>query len=123
MDKLPEPEFGRDPNWPRLLTGVGPLMAQNQSKSNMYFMALTAASLFRYYREVTFYKKNYAVSAAVTLGFIFASYNIARFLGDDPFVLAAHENNVREENFINEYTTLYKESKEKGLHLPNNLII
>ena len=63
------------------------------------------------------------MSAGVTLGFIFASYNIARFLGDDPFVLAAHENNVREENFINEYTTLYKESKEKGLHLPNNLII
>ncbi|NCP98613.1 hypothetical protein GW820_07100 [archaeon] len=123
MDKLPEPEFGRDLNWPRLLTGVDPLIQQSNGKFNMYFLGLSVASLFRYYREVTFYKKNYAMAAGVTVGFLFSSYNIAKFLCDDPYVLAAAENNVNEEKFISEYTSLYKNAKEKGLHIPNNLIV
>jgi len=123
MDKLPEPDFGRDLNWPRIKTGVEPLLAQSNKKANMLFLGLTAASLFRYYREVTFYKKNYMMSAGVALGFIFASYNLARFLSDDPYVLAAERNNHSEEKFIVEYTTMYKESKEKGLNIPNNIIV
>jgi len=123
MDKLPEPEFGRDPHWPRLLTGVEPLLNQGNSKSNTWFLGLSAVSLLRYYREVTFYKKNYLLTAGVTAGFLFASYNISRMLQEDPFVLAANENNRREEEFIKEYMRLYKSAKEKGLLLPNNLIV
>ena len=123
MDKLPEPEFGTNPNWPRLLTGVEPLLAQSQSKANMWFLGLSAASLYRYYREVTFYKKNYVMTAGVTLGFLFASYNIARMIHDDPYVLAAQKNNRREEEFINDYITLYRSAKEKGLAVPHNLVV
>jgi len=63
------------------------------------------------------------LTAGVTAGFLFASYNISRMLQEDPFVLAANENNRREEEFIKEYMRLYKSSKEKGLILPNNLIV
>ncbi len=122
MDKLPEPEFGRDANWPRKVTGVKPLLTAGRKKSTLFFFGLSALSLFRYHREVTFYKKNYPVAAGVTFGFLFASYNIAKFLAEDPFVLAAEENNKREQAFIDEYLGLYHSAREKGLVVPNEIL-
>jgi len=40
------------------------------------------------------------LTAGVTAGFLFASYNISRKLQEDPFVLAANKNNRREDEFI-----------------------
>ena len=123
MDKLPEPEFGRDKNWPRLLTGVEELQAVSESKYQQYFVVFSAASIFRYWREVTFYKKNYLTFLGVAGAFVFSSHNIAKFLTDDPYVLAAEENNRREREFIGQYKTQYSNAKKKNIDIPNSLVL
>ena len=122
MDKLPEPEFGRDQNWPRLLTGTEPLLAEGKRSSMKWFAALSAISIFRYWREVTFYKKNYQQSAFFFAGFLFASYQIAHLINEDPYILAAEENNKREEKFISDYVNLYKNARGKGLIVPGEFL-
>jgi len=122
MDKLPEPEFGRDENWSRLLTGVEEQMAVCETKYFKLFPVLAAGSIFRYYREITFYKKNYVTSFGIFAAFLFSSHNIAKFLSEDPFLLAAEENNKREQEFITSYKALYSNARRSNLDIPNGLI-
>ena len=57
MDKLPEPEFIPNKNWPRLMTGVEDYINSKEKNRQLPFLGFSAGSIFRYWREVTFYKK------------------------------------------------------------------
>jgi hypothetical protein len=123
MDKLPEPEFTPDQKWKRLLHGTEPLLTESEKSFYKWFGVLTAGSIYKYWREITFYKKNYLQFLAIAGLFTFTSYNIAKLMSEDPYVLAAVKNNEAERQYINSYRALYKEFKAKNLQIPNNLIL
>ena len=123
MDKLPEPEFEADKNWNRLLHGTEPLLKESETSFYKWFAFLTSVSVYKYWREKTYYKKNYSQFALVASLFTFSSYNIARLMTEDPYVLAAVKNNENELNYIDSYRALFKEFNDKHLTLPNNLIL
>jgi hypothetical protein len=122
MDKLPEPEFTPDKNWPRLLHGVKEMRADNDLTFKKAFAGLTFLTCFRYLREITYYKKNYATSAVAIPLLVFSSYNLARAYAYDPYVLAAEKNNAAELEYISTYKSLYKKAKSQNLEVPNELI-
>lgn len=123
MDKLPEPEFTPDKTWPRFLHGTEPMVSQSRKKYMYWFTALSAGSIYKFWREITFYNKNMTQFAVVAALFAFTSYNIAKLRTEDPFVLAAVRNNEAEKKYIEEYRNLYKEARAKGISIPNNLIL
>lgn len=122
MDKLPEPEFTNDKTWPRLMHGVKELRDENDRKFKNTFLGLSFLTCFRYIREVTYYKKNYVVSAAIVPLLVFSSYQLAKFYAYDPYVLAAEKNNKAEIEYIQKYKSLYKKAKSLHLEVPNELI-
>ena len=122
MDKLQEPQFESDHNWKRLLLGTEPVRNQMDDKAQNLFLILSGLSVFRYVREVTFYKKNYFSTLFICSGFILSSYNISKFFKEDSYVVAAEENNKNELNYIREYKNLFIEARDKKLELPQNLI-
>lgn len=122
MDKLQEPEFRADQEFPRLLHGVEELKNSSYVKFQKYFFVLSAASIYRYYREVYFYQGNFPKFLAVAAAFTFSSYQIAQYLTEDPFVLAAELNNQREREYITRYGELYRRAKHKKITIPDNLI-
>ena len=122
MDKLPEPEFTPDKNWPRLLHGVKELKEENDLKFKKTFIGLSFLTCYRYIREITYYKKNYLTSAAVVPLFIWSSYQLARAYSYDPYVLAAEKNNKAELEYISTYKSLYKKAKAQHIEVPDELI-
>jgi hypothetical protein len=122
MDKLNEPSFDRDRIWPRYLLGVDEAKKNKAAKYPLYFGVLAGASIYRYWREITFYRNNWATFALIAPAFLFSSYMIARTLTTDPYIEAAETNNIKEKDFINEYRSLYKDAKRKGIEIPDHLI-
>lgn len=123
MDKLPEPEFIPNKNWPRLMTGVEDYINSKEKNRHLLFLGFSAASIFRYWREVTFYKKNNLFFlGAVVPTFLFTSYQLARFLTHDPHAYAAIRNNENELKYQDEYKQLWRESKKKNVEIPDDLI-
>ena len=87
MDKLPEPEFKKDKSWPRLSVDVDEQIANKGKYFYPYFGGLAAISIFRYWREITFYKKDHLIfSSLIVPTFIFSSWAIAKFLTTDPYL-------------------------------------
>jgi hypothetical protein len=122
MDQLQEPKFQPDSNWRRLLHGTDTLRKQMDEQANNTFYILSFLSCGRYLREVTYYKKNYLLSMLICAGFVASSYCISRKLKEDPFVVAAEENNKKELAYKDEYKRLFLEAEKKNLQLPENLI-
>lgn len=123
MDKLPEPEFTPDKKWKRLMHGTEPLLKESETSFYKWFGILTAGSIYKYWREVTFYKKNFAQFAVIAGLFTFSSYNLAKLMTEDAYVLAAVKNNEAEREYIESYKGLSKEIKAKNLTTPINLIL
>ena len=123
MDKLSEPEFSSNKNWPRLKIGVEEYIQSKEKNRQLLFVGFSAASIFRYYREVTFYKKNLPFFlVAVVPTFIFTSYQMSRFLTHDPHAYAALRNNENEVKYQEEYRQLWKTAKSKNVEIPDELI-
>ena len=122
MDKLQEPDFTPDKEFPRLLNGVEDLKISALPKFQKYFLFLSAASVYRYYREIYFYKGGFPQLLAIGAAFTFTSYQLAKYLTEDPFVVAAEMNNERERQYISRYSELYKRSKNINMRLPDYLI-
>jgi hypothetical protein len=123
MDKLPEPEFQKDKNWPRLLHGVEEHIEKTEKNILPYFAFFSAASIFRYWREVTFYKKNYPIFFLVIVpGFLFSSFQLAKFLNYDTYGVAALKNNENERNFLEKTKHIVREYKKKNIRIPDELI-
>lgn len=123
MDKLPEPEFIPNNNWPRLMTGVEDDINLKEKNRNLLFLGFSGASIFRYWREVTFYKKNnlYFLGAVIPT-FFFTSYVLAKYLTYDPYAYAALRNNENELKYQEEYKQLWREYKKKNIEIPDDLI-
>jgi hypothetical protein len=123
MDKLPEPEFENDKNWPRLKLGVDDYVKKKEARLLPLTIFFASASIWRYGREIYFYKKNALFFFPVVIPtFIFASYNLARFLCFDPHAYAAQRNNINENMYIEHYRGLYKEAQRKNIAIPDALI-
>jgi len=123
MDKLPEPEFSLHKNWPRLLLGVEDYITKKESNRYPLFFLFSAASIFRYWREVTFYKHNNAMFIFVVVPtFLFSSYQLSRFLTYDAHAYAALRNNQNELAYQEEYKALWMEAKKKNIEIPDHLI-
>lgn len=122
MDQLQEPKFAPDSNWKRFLHGVEPMRKDIDIKIRNLFLILSGLSCYRYLREVTYYKKNYVASLLICSGFVLSSFNIAKFLKEDPFVVAAESNNINETKYKEEYRKLFVEASSKKLELPQSLI-
>ena len=122
MDKLPEPEFVQDKQWPRLLHGVNERKEECKLSYTKKFAVLSFLTSFRYLREITYYQKNYATTAIVVPLLILSSHFIAQSQDICPYVLAAERNNERELDFIAKYKHLYKEAKSHKIDLPDHLI-
>jgi hypothetical protein len=122
MDQLQEPKFQYDSNWKRILHGSDTLRKQMDQKANKTFYILSFLSCARYLREVTFYKKNYFMSIFICAGFIGSSYSISKMMKEDPFVVAAEENNKKELAYIEEYKKLFLEAERKNIQIPEDLI-
>jgi len=124
MDRLNEPEFVNDKHWHRKKVGVESYITNKEKNMNYIFYALAALSIGRYYREITFYKKNIGMFLfAIVPTFSFTSYQISRFICRDPHAYAALENNSKEDEFINEFSAKWKESKKKQIQIPDNVIL
>jgi hypothetical protein len=123
MDKLPEPSFENDPKWPRKRLGAEEMLKQKKSTATKIFYVLAGLSLFRYYREITFYQHNYSKFLFLIVPtFLFSSYALGQ-LKIDSYVYAANLNNQNEEEYIRQYRDLWKEAKRKNIQLPDNLIL
>lgn len=122
MDKLPEPEYQTDKNWKRLLLGLNEERSKQEIPFYKTFIALSALTCYKYFREVTFYQKNYMKTIFVLSGFVFTSYQIALSKAYTPFLLAAEKNNENEKDFISKYKALYKEAKAKQIEVPDHLL-
>ena len=122
MDKLPEPEFQCDKNWPRLCVGTQEMRLTSECKYQKTFGFLALLTSYRYLRNITYYKKNFLLTALIVPSFVLSSHFIASFHSYDPFLLAAERNNQAELNYINRYKTLYREAKTKGIEIPDHLI-
>lgn len=122
MDKLPEPEFKNDLNWPRLKVGVEEYMKSKESRRNFYFLLFSTVSSLRYYREITYYRKNFLFTAGIIPLFIISSYGMASYITSDPYAIAALENNECEKRYILKLKNLLSEAKKKGIEIPDNLI-
>lgn len=120
MDKLPEPDFKSDPNWPRLLLGVDSAKSANEQKYLKTFTALSLLTSFRYLREVTYYKKNLAQTAVVLPLLLLSSHFLAQYNSFCPYVLAAEKNNQREREYIQKYKSLLRQLDSK---VPDDLIL
>ncbi len=123
MDKLPEPEFSRDKNWPRLLTGVEDFISNREKNRHILFALFSGASIYRYWREVTFYRNNHGTFMLLVVPtFLFTSYQLARFLTYDAHAYAALRNNQNEQSYQDQYRALWKEAKKKNIDFPDHLI-
>lgn len=123
MDKLPEPEFANDKHWPRLLLGVSDYIQEKEKNRHIIFGALAAGSIFRYWREITFYKKNNGMFLFVIVpSFLFSAYQAARFWTHDAHAYAAQLNNENEAKYQEEYRNLWREAKRKNIEIPDHLI-
>ena len=122
MDKLQEPVFTSDKEFPRLLLGVDELKNSSYVNFQKYFLAISAASIFRYYREVYYYQRNLPKFLAVSAAFTFSSYQIAKYLTEDPFVIAAEINNQNEREYITRYGELYRRARQSKITIPDHLI-
>jgi len=122
MDKLNEPEFPRDKNWPRIFLGTQELRSKQDTKYTKVLLVFGGFSVFRYLREVTFYKKNYLQTAAFIPLFLLSSHWIAQNWAYDPYLIAAERNNEKERTYITKYKSLMREAKSKGLVVPDYLV-
>jgi len=122
MDKLPEPEYKTDKNWKRLIIGLNEERSNQEVTFYKTFLALSGLTCYKYFREVTFYKKNFMMSLLVMSGFVFTSYQIALSRAYSPFLIAAERNNENEKDFISKYKSLYKEAKSKQIEVPDELL-
>jgi hypothetical protein len=123
MDKLPEPHFESDKNWPRLKHGVQDFISKKQGNLWYYAAGLGAVSIGRYWREITFYKKDHPFFLFVVVPtFLFSSYQIATSLTHDSHADAALKNNEKEQKYIESYRSLWKEAKKKNVEIPDELI-
>ena len=120
MNKLPEPDFLPDNDWPRLKHGDQTMKAENKQQYLKWFYGLAALTSFRYLREITYYKKNVQTVVVVPL-LVLGSHFIAETKYDKN-VLATEENNRREREYITKYKALYKHCKTNNIHIPDNLI-
>jgi len=121
MNKLPEPDLPKDIYWPRLQHGVQEMKDENTKNYWKWFVVVGGLASFRYLREVTFYKKNFAQTAVMVPLLLLSSHFIAE-TKFDKYVLAAEENNKREQEYITKYKSLYKKAKANNIALPDNLI-
>jgi|LauGreDrversion4_2_1035121.scaffolds.fasta_scaffold623924_2 hypothetical protein len=123
MDKLPEPEFQRDKNWPRLLHGVEQHIEKAEKNRLTHFALFSSLSIFRYWREVTFYKKNYPIFFMLVVpGFLFTSWELAKFINYDTYAVAALKNNEEERRYLEEAKHIVREYKKKSIRIPDELI-
>jgi hypothetical protein len=123
MDKLPEPTFDNDKTFPRLKLGVQPYIEEKEKNLKYFFFGLSALSVGRYWREITFYKKDHPFFLLVIVPtFIFSSYQIANFLSHDAHAYAASKNNDAERKYIENYKSLWREAKKKNIEIPDELI-
>jgi hypothetical protein len=123
MDKLSEPEFESDRNWPRMKLGVEDYIAKKEKNQPIFFGLLSLLSIGRYWREITFYKKDYPLFvAAIIPTFLFTSYQISKYLVHDPYAYAALDNNEEERKYIENYRSLWREAKKKNIEIPNHLL-
>jgi hypothetical protein len=122
MDKLQEPAFTSDKEFPRLLHGVEELKNSSYVNFQKYFLAISAASIFRYYREVYYYQRNFPKFLAISAAFTFSSYQLAKYLTEDPFVVAADMNNQNEREYITRYGDLYRKARQSNITIPDHLI-
>ena len=123
MDKLPEPCFDNDKNWPRLKVDVHSYIQNKEKNFNLFFYGLSALSIGRYWREINFYKKDHPFFLLVIVPtFIFSSYQIANFLTHDRHAYAALKNNEEERKYIENYKSLWREAKKKNIEIPDELV-
>ena len=123
MDKLSEPEFESDLNWPRIKQGVEEYIKASETKKNAYFAFFSAASIYRYYREINFYVKNNSFFYFLIIPtFAFSSYQLATYLTYDPYAIAALKNNEMEKQYIEGLKKVWNEAKNKNIELPDRLI-
>ncbi len=122
MDKLPEPEFQQDKIFPRRLLGVENDLPAQHTKYYKLFGLISAISIGKYYRDITFYDKNILKFVGVAAAFGLAAHTIASYLAYDSFHTAALRNNKNEEQFIQEYGKLLKEAKTKDVKIPDELL-
>src|SRR4051812_36899950 len=124
MDKLPEPHFDSDKNWPRMRVGVNDYIKSKECKLYFYFSLFAGASIYRYYREIFFYKKNSIFFLAVVIPtFAFTSYQLANFLVHDTYAYAALTNNKSELEFRNDLKNKWKEAKRRNIKLSDDIVL
>jgi len=123
MDKLPEPYFESDKNWPRLKLGVDEHNLKQRTNFLPYFAVLSAGSIYRYWREVAYYRKNNTFFVFVVVPtFLFSSYQLADYLNRDVYGVVAARNNENERKYIEEYRNLWREAKRRNLEVPDHLV-
>jgi hypothetical protein len=122
MDKLPEPEFQNDKMFPRLKLGVENDLPAMKKKYLFFFATIAGISIGKYYRDITFYDRNFAKFLAIGAVFGFAAHSIASYLAYDPYHLAALRNNQNEEEFIRKYGELLREYRNKNVKVPEHLL-
>jgi hypothetical protein len=122
MDKLPEPEFEQDKIFPRRFLGVEKDLPAQNFKYYKFLTLISAISIGKFYRDITFYDRNLLKFIGIATAFTFAAHSIASYIAYDPFHSAALRNNKHEEEFIKEYGKLLKEAKNKNVKIPDELL-
>jgi hypothetical protein len=122
MDKLPEPEFEQDKIFPRKLLGIERDLPVQNFKFYKFFTLISAISIGKYYRDITFYDKKFLKFFGIATAFAFGAHSIASYIAYDSFHTAALRNNKNEEEFIKEYGKLLKEAKNKDVRIPDELL-
>lgn len=124
MDKLDEPTYQADPVWKRIRYGAEEQIQSKQTKRHLLFWTITTLSLYRFYRERTFYNKQMDIFVGIIVpSFLFSSWQIACYLTAQPFAISTVKNNGLERSFIDQYGELYKTANQKGLKVPNELLL
>lgn len=123
MDKLPEPSFSKDPNYSRKFVGLDDYIAQRNKNYLAWLGIFSFGSIYRYWREVTFYKKDHVFFFCVIVpGFLFTSYQLAYLTAFEPYGEAAVINNEKEDEFLAEYGKYYREARRNNVEIPSNYL-
>jgi hypothetical protein len=124
MDKLSEPSFENDKQWPRLKLGVKEYIKDKEKYLIPTFLILAGLSCGRYYREITWYKKDLGkFYFLIVPSYIFTSLQLARWVYRDVHAYAALENNRREKQFQDELKAVWKEAKKKSVNFPDEIVL